>query len=132
MVEDVRDGLHELMWEDVGIIRDGESLARGQVGLNDLEKLLEATGVDGSNLAFNMTWHDWLNLKNMITVSKSITETAIAREDSRGAHWRADFPEMVGLETSAFTSVRMQGDDFSVETKPVDFNRVKPGETLID
>ena len=79
-----------------------------------------------------MTWHDWLNLKNMITVSKSITETAIAREDSRGAHFRTDFPETIGLDTSAFTSVRLQGNDFTVETKPVDFNRVKPGETLID
>ncbi|MBT4703257.1 MAG: FAD-binding protein, partial [Rhodospirillaceae bacterium] len=131
-VEDVRESLHELMWEDVGIIRDAESLTRGTTGLNDLEKQLNETGVDGSNLAFNMTWHDWLNLKNMITVSKSITETAIAREDSRGAHFRTDFPEMIGLETSAFTSVRMQGDAFSVETKPVDFNRVKPGETLIE
>ncbi|MBT4701433.1 MAG: FAD-binding protein [Rhodospirillaceae bacterium] len=131
-VEDVRESLHELMWEDVGIIRDAESLARGATGLNDLEKQLDETGVDGSNLAFNMTWHDWLNLKNMITVSKSITETAIAREDSRGAHFRTDFPETIGLDTSAFTSVRLQGNDFTVETKPVDFNRVKPGETLID
>ena len=130
-VENVREELHELMWEDVGILRDGESLSRGKTGLDDLEQQLEKTGVDGSSLAFNMTWHDWLNLKNMITVSKSITETAISREDSRGAHFRADFPETIGLETSAFTSVRLKSGDFSVETKPVEFNRVKPGETLI-
>lgn len=130
-VEDVREELHELMWEDVGILRDGESLCRGKSGLDALEQQLDKTGVDGSNLAFNMTWHDWLNLKNMITVSKSITETAIAREDSRGAHFRVDFPETIGLETSAFTSVRLKGGGFVVETKPVDFNRVKPGETLI-
>ncbi len=40
-----------------------------------------------------MTWHDWLNLSNLVAVSRVIVRAAQARENSRGAHFRADFPD---------------------------------------
>ena len=48
--------------------------------------------------AFNLTWHDWLNLTNLVAVSRVIVRAALAREDSRGAHFRADFPEAGDLD----------------------------------
>ncbi len=80
------------MWDDVGIVRDAASLARAETALDELEAELDETGVAEANLAFNLTWHDWLNLKSLLLVSKSIRFAAVAREDSRGAHFRADFP----------------------------------------
>ena len=41
--------------------------------------------------AFNLTWHDWLNVENLLTISEVIALAAIGREDSRGAHFRAGF-----------------------------------------
>jgi fumarate reductase flavoprotein subunit len=119
------------MWDDVGIVRDAASLARSAGMLDELEAELDASGVDSGNLAFNLTWHDWLNLKNLILVSKSIRFAAVAREDSRGAHFRSDFPEVRDLENSRFTSVSLQGGRFECATKPVMFTRVKPGESLL-
>jgi fumarate reductase flavoprotein subunit len=87
--------------------------------------------LDGGNLAFNLTWHDWLNLKNLILVSKSIRTAAEAREDSRGAHFRSDFPDVRDLEHSRFTSVSWKEGRFDCATKPVMFTRVKPGESLL-
>ena len=55
--------------------------------------------------AFNLTWHDWLNLKSLVAVSRAIALAAAARRDSRGAHFRADFPGVRALEQSAFTSI---------------------------
>jgi fumarate reductase flavoprotein subunit len=78
-----------------------------------------------------MTWHDWLNLKNLILVSKSIRSAAIAREDSRGAHYRSDFPEVRDLENSRYTCVTWTEGRFELATRPVEFTRVKPGETLL-
>src|SRR5712672_641386 len=52
--------------------------------------------------AFNLTWHDWLNLTNLVAVSRAIVRAAVARENSRGAHFRADFPDPGDLEASAF------------------------------
>ena len=128
---DIREKLYNHMWDDVGIVRDAASLKRSAGVLDELEAELDATGVDGGNLAFNLTWHDWLNLKNLILVSKSIRYAAEAREDSRGAHFRTDFPDVRDLENSRFTSVSWQAGQFACATKPVVFSRVKPGESLL-
>jgi fumarate reductase flavoprotein subunit len=96
-----------------------------------LEAELDATGVSDTHLAFNLTWHDWINLKNLILVSKSIRCAATAREDSRGAHFRTDFPAVRDLENSRFTSVSLKRGRFDCATKPVMFTRVKPGESLL-
>ena len=130
-LEGVRERLYDVMWEDAGIIRDAASLSRAMEGLNELDAELDTLGVAESNLAYNLTWHDWMNLKNLILVSKSITVTAQARENSRGAHYRADFPEPGELETSYFTRVREQNGALTVENQKVSFTRVKPGQTLI-
>ena len=81
---------------------------------------------------FNLSWHDWMNLKSLVQVSRVITEAALAREDSRGAHFRADFPEAGPLESSAYTSVTMNpAGSLDIAMKPVVFTRVKPGQTLL-
>jgi len=127
----IREKLYNVMWDDVGIVRDAASLARAEGQLDDLDAQLDATGVDGATLAYNLTWHDWLNLKNLVLVSKSIRFAAMAREDSRGAHFRADFPDVRDLENSRFTCVSWNEGSFSSETRPVQFTRVKPGQSLL-
>jgi fumarate reductase flavoprotein subunit len=119
------------MWDDVGIIRDATSLARAEGALDELEAQLDVAGVAGSDLAFNLTWHDWLNLKNLLLVSKAIRASAAAREDSRGAHYRADFPEVRDLERSRYVCVGWRDGRFGISTRPVEFTRVRPGETLL-
>jgi fumarate reductase flavoprotein subunit len=127
----IRETLYDIMWDDVGIIRDAASLARAEGALEELEARLDATGVDASNLAFNLTWHDWLNLKSLLLVSKSIRASAVAREDSRGAHFRTDFPTERDLESSHYVCVGWREGRFEISARPVQFTRVKPGETLL-
>jgi len=119
------------MWDDVGIVRDAASLERAADALDELEARLDATGIDGTNLAFNLAWHDWMNLKNLILVSKAIRFAAVARDDSRGAHYRSDFPQVRDLENSRYTCVTWKDGRFGIEMRPVQFTRVKPGETLL-
>ena len=89
------------------------------------------TWVPRATLAFNLTWHDWLNLKNLILVSRAITTAALARRDSRGAHYRSDLPKSGDLMASAFTRTRLLQGDIVVDTEPVQFTRIKPGESLV-
>jgi len=130
-LEPIRERLYDIMWQDVGVIRSAEGLGRAQAALALLDEELEASGVPRSTLAFNLTWHDWLNLKNLILVSRAITTAAVARQESRGAHYRSDFPRSGDLMSSAFTRVRLVDDDLMVDTEAVRFTRVKPGETLL-
>jgi fumarate reductase flavoprotein subunit len=127
----IREALYDVMWDDVGIVRDAGSLARAEGKLDELEARLDATGVSGGTRAFNLTWHDWLNLKSLLLVSKSIRASATAREDSRGAHYRSDFPEVRDLEHSRYACVSWSNGTFGVDMRPVAFTRVKPGESLL-
>jgi len=127
----IREALYEVMWDDVGIVRDAASLKRAQGRLDELEARLMETGVASADLCFNLTWHDWLNLKSQLLVSKSICFAALAREDSRGAHFRSDFPDVHDIDHSTYTCVTWRDGSFGVSTKPVVFSRVRPGQTLI-
>jgi len=127
----IREGLYDLMWDDVGISRNAAGLRRAADALDALEARLDETGVPQADLAFNLTWHDWLNLKNLILVSKAIRCAAMAREDSRGAHFREDFPDVRDLANSNYTCVTWKDWRFDVSTRPVRFTRVRPGETLL-
>lgn len=130
-IELIRDALAEVMWDDVGISRTKESLQRARTKLDDLDRSLNQMGVGDLQRAYNLTWQDWMNLRNLILVSKSVTEAAIARENSRGAHYREDFPEPGNLDTSYFTAVKLINEQLMIENRPVRFNRVKPGETIL-
>jgi fumarate reductase flavoprotein subunit len=127
----LRDGLHRLMWDDAGILRDAEGLNRAETGLAELAVELHRTGISGVSLAFNLTWHDWLNLDSLILVSRSIVAAAKAREDSQGAHFRSDFPESGDPRRASYTRVALDGDDLVVERSPVRFSRVEPGRSLL-
>jgi fumarate reductase flavoprotein subunit len=130
-LEVLREKLYETMWQKVGIIRDATGLQSALADLDAIDAELAHAGIPDANRAFNLTWHDWLNLKNLVQASRAIAEAALARTDSRGAHFREDFPESGPLETSAFTSVRLENGRFQIAMKPVAFTRVRPGQSLL-
>ena len=120
------------MWDKVGIIREAGPMKAALSALDGIEAELDAYTLSDHQRGFNLSWHDWMNLKSLVDASRVITRAALAREDSRGAHFRADFPEAGPLETSAYTSVTMDGaGKLGIAMKPVAFTRVKPGQTLL-
>jgi fumarate reductase flavoprotein subunit len=128
----LREALYNCMWDDVGISRNAQGLARASSLLDGLQDQLQRTGVGGvGSRAFHLSWHDWLNLNSLITVSRTIVLAAQARENSRGAHFREDFPDAGDLFVSTYTKVQQTDGSLGLTTAPVQFTRVKPGESLI-
>ena len=128
----LRERLWRTMWDDVGVLRSREGIERGLAGIEAQAAELLATGLADADRAFNLTWHDWLNLESLVEVSRVIARAALAREDSRGAHFREDFPEAGDLDTTRYIRVSRRGDVLHLDTAPVDFSIVRPGESLIE
>ncbi|WP_103173157.1 L-aspartate oxidase [Paracoccus sp. SY] len=130
-VQSLRHKLQEAMWEDVGVMRTGAGLERGQRRVAEIQAELMDTGVDPSNLAFNLTWHDWLNVASLTEISAVIARAGELRENSRGAHFREDFPEPGDMESSYFTLAQMRGGELTLTREDVQFTIVRPGETIL-
>lgn len=130
-LHDLRDALSQTMWDDVGVLRNKAAMERGLASVASHRTALRDMGVADGDRRFNLTWHDWLNLESLVDISRVITVSALAREDSRGAHFREDFPETGDLNTSCYTRVSSDGDDVRLEMVPVSFDIVRPGQSLI-
>jgi fumarate reductase flavoprotein subunit len=121
----------DTMWDDIGVIRDAAGIDRGIAALTAIETELLATGIPASDRRFDLAWHDWLNLRSLVEVSGVIAHAAKARENSRGAHFRADFPAPGDFASSRFTVARQQSGVLTITEEPVRFTHVRPGETLL-
>jgi succinate dehydrogenase / fumarate reductase flavoprotein subunit len=88
----VQEDLQSLMQDNVGIVREESEMQRALAGLRELRERARHVGVSG-NREYNPGWHTALDLNNLLTVSEAITRCAIERKESRGGHFREDFPE---------------------------------------
>jgi succinate dehydrogenase / fumarate reductase flavoprotein subunit len=87
----IQRDLQEMMQNLVGIVRREEELKKALTELEQLECRARQAGVTG-NREYNPGWHTALDLSNLLTISKAITLAAIERKESRGAHFRDDYP----------------------------------------
>ncbi len=113
-------------------MRTTERLDRAVKNVRELKAELMETGLEDHDMNFNLTWHDWMNMRSLVEVSETIAVAALSRENSRGAHFREDFPEEGDLDASYFTLTREKEGELDVVRKDVQFTIVKPGESLVE
>ena len=116
--------LRDAMWDRVGLVRDGEGLRQALGALDRIASDLEATGVAGGR-AYNIAWHDWLNLENQVLAARLIALCAAERRESRGAHYRSDFPERDPADPYV-VRVKRDGAQALVSRHPVALTRMRP------
>jgi succinate dehydrogenase/fumarate reductase flavoprotein subunit len=116
--------LRQVMWEHVGLIRGGEGLKLALTEIEDVARRLDAVAVRGGG-AYNLAWQDWLNLESQATAAWLIARSALERTESRGSHYRRDFPETAG-EAVAVLAGFADGAGPKVWTEPVRYTRLKP------
>jgi succinate dehydrogenase / fumarate reductase flavoprotein subunit len=87
----VQHALQDLMQELVGIVRQENEMTQALERIRELKARAEQVSVDG-NREYNAGWHTALDLSNLLTVSEIVTRAALERKESRGAHFRDDYP----------------------------------------
>ena len=120
----VCDRMREVMWEHMGLMREESGLLRVLSEVATLRERAARAGVKGGP-AYNLAWQHWLNLRNQLLVSELIARSALARRESRGSHYRRDFPEP-DPAWLANVLVRAGGECVKVWTAPVGFTRYTP------
>jgi len=88
----VEHDLQTMMQELVGIVRREDEIRRAIEGLKALQERARKVSVTG-NREYNPGWHTALDLQNLLTVSEIVARAALERKESRGGHFRDDFPE---------------------------------------
>ena len=88
----VQYALQDMMQDLVGIVRNEAEMVRALDGLADLTARAQRVGVSGHR-EYNPGWHAALDLPNLLTVSEAIARSAIERKESRGGHFREDYPD---------------------------------------
>ncbi|MEO6865155.1 MAG: fumarate reductase/succinate dehydrogenase flavoprotein subunit [Gemmatimonadaceae bacterium] len=88
----VQHDLQGMMQELVGIVRRGEEMQKALDGLGVMRERAARVAVPG-NREYNPGWHTALDLANLLTISEAITRSALERKESRGGHFRDDYPE---------------------------------------
>jgi succinate dehydrogenase / fumarate reductase flavoprotein subunit len=105
----VQHDLQDLMQDLVGIVRREEELEQALEKLAVLKDRASKVGISG-NREYNPGWHTALDLKNLLTVSEAVALSALQRKESRGAHFRDDYPEK-DPAFGTFNYVVSQGPD---------------------
>jgi fumarate reductase flavoprotein subunit len=113
-------------WEKIGIIRDEKGLQEGLSFVYELKEKMKKVGVPAEPRAYNISWNDWLNMRNLLDVSAIVGLSALQRRESRGAHYRSDFIKKNNKEyLKNFFIKRVDGEN-KIYDRPVEFTRLKP------
>jgi succinate dehydrogenase/fumarate reductase flavoprotein subunit len=126
----VTSALKDAMWENCGVVRDRQRLTRALDRIEELMEQADRIAVPGPPRA-NFGWQEALDVRNQLTVARTMVAAALAREESRGAHFRADFPVPDDERWLRFIVVQQGADGRpELDTRPVVLSRLRPEVTI--
>jgi succinate dehydrogenase / fumarate reductase flavoprotein subunit/fumarate reductase flavoprotein subunit len=115
--------LKDVMWQGCGLVRSRDGLEEARDSVDVLLERARAAAAPGGR-EWNLGWQQALDLVNQLEVAQTMIASALVREESRGAHFRDDFPERRDDLWLRYVVTRL-GEDGAVETstRPVEFTR---------
>ncbi|HEY5058752.1 MAG TPA: FAD-dependent oxidoreductase [Gaiellaceae bacterium] len=124
--------LKDVMWNDCGLVRCREGLLSGARAIEEMRDRASSLGVPGSR-EWNVGWQKALDVVNQLEVAEVMVASALAREESRGAHYRVDHPTRRDDEWLRYlVASRTDGGDLELETRPVRLTRRAPPTRYAD
>jgi fumarate reductase flavoprotein subunit len=130
-IADIRTEMQATLETAAGIYRDGPTLTKAVDQIRELQARFAKVGIDDHSHTFNTELTALLELSGMLDVAQTIIESALQREESRGAHQRTDFPKRDDEKFLAHTLVHREPDGTArIDYLPVTITRWPPGERV--
>jgi fumarate reductase flavoprotein subunit len=130
-IADIREAMQSTMEDSAGIFRSGDSLSKGVDQLADLQQRLEHIQLSDQTRVFNTELVAALELENMLDIAETMLQSALQREESRGAHQRTDFTTRNDERFLNHALVYRDSDGSArIERIPVTITRWPPGERI--
>jgi succinate dehydrogenase / fumarate reductase flavoprotein subunit len=114
----VQADLQETMQAFVGIVRTEGEMMQAYTKIQEYKARAARVGVSGHR-EYHAGWHTALDLRNLLTVSECVTVSAIERKESRGGHFREDYPDKVAEFATFNIMTRDSGGQLSVSRVPL-------------
>jgi succinate dehydrogenase / fumarate reductase flavoprotein subunit len=114
---DVQHALQDTMQDLVGIVRLEDEMQKALKTVGELQSRAAKVGVQGHR-EFNPGWHTALDLKHLLTISEAIARAAIDRKESRGGHFRDDYPDK-SADGQTYNAVITKGADGKMKLERV-------------
>ena len=115
----VQHALQDMMQDLVGIVRTEKEMSEALERIREFKIRAERVGVSG-NREYNPGWHTAVDLNNLLTVSEMVTRAALERKESRGAHFRDDFPARDDKFGSCNIVIRKaSGGEMQIRREPI-------------
>ncbi len=120
----LRAALEDVMWNQVGVVRNGPHLTEAVSALDDLTTRADNVMAPGDPES-NPVWNEALNLINLCANAAMVARSALLRTESRGAHYREDYPaaDPGWLRNIYLTRI---DNEMKFECEPVKFSRLSP------
>jgi succinate dehydrogenase / fumarate reductase, flavoprotein subunit len=115
---EIHRDLQETMQSLVGIFRNEDDLRKALEHLEQFKPRLAQVRIDGSRM-FNPGWHLTRDLRSMVLISEAVTRSALARQESRGAHSRIDYPNLDDAWGKKNNIVSLQSGTMNLRQEPV-------------
>jgi fumarate reductase flavoprotein subunit len=130
-IADIRTEMQTTLEAAAGIYRDGATLADAVDTIRELQDRFTRAGIDDHSHTFNTELTALLELSCMLDIAQTIVESALRREESRGAHQRTDFPRRDDEKFLAHTLIHRESDGAArVGYLPVTITRWPPAERV--
>jgi len=127
----LRDRLRESMTENAGVFRTEESLLKEREILAELSERYRHIHIDDKNRVYNTDLEEAIELGHMLDYARFIVEGAIARKESRGAHFRYDYPERDDKNFLKHSYMFMHSDGtIKIEYGDVHIGKFKPKKRI--
>jgi succinate dehydrogenase/fumarate reductase flavoprotein subunit len=118
--------LKEVMWVGCGLVRSRAGLETAETAIRDLLDRTNDIAIAGG-VEWNAGWHQALDLVNQLQVAHTMVASALVREESRGAHFRDDFPERRDDDWLRYVVARLDGEgEIATGAREVSFTRSAP------